>query len=400
MATTITAGSATKHPLSTSAANGAIEPARSAGYTAPLPWTQPRHSAGFAEFGAWTQLLPGAIREDLWQYRTEIAREPLLTAEQEVELARRIEIGLLAGRLLDDGAEPADAPLLERVRDEGTAAFARMVRANLRLVFNIAQRFGAAELSTLDRIQFGNLGLIHAVEKFDFTVGTKFSTYATHWIKQSIRRGTADEGRLIRLPVHVQEALARGTAPRGRRAEELPRAWCSIDDLAALEADGLPCRDGLVDTSLEHLFDTADARELICALLSVLSAKEQFVLRSRFGLEGPHEQGMTLDEIGRLLGVTRERVRQIQKKALDALTELVSGPPTEDGAPGAAEVTRAAGPRTRRRRGPADGKRAAGASSVSVAAPAGHAAVGRVAGGPGQATEFDGRPQGPVMASV
>lgn len=355
------------------------EPARSAGWTTPPPWTPARHSAGFAEFGAWTELLPGSIREDLWQYRNEIGREPLLTAAEEVELARAIEIGLFAGHLLASGGHRSGDPLLERVRDEGAVAFARMVRANLRLVFDIASKFGSAGLSTLDRIQFGNLGLIHAVEKFDFTQGTKFSTYATWWIKQQIRRGLADTGRTVRVPVHIQDKLA-----EGQEVPELPTPWCTLDDLATLEDAGLPCFDHLVDDSLASHFDRSDARRLVAASLAVLSAREEFVLRCRFGLDD--DEPMTLDEIGRLLGVTRERVRQIQKKAMTRLTELLVGPAgrTADAADGSA----------------GSGSEPAGVVIVERTVRTGREAPVLATGPSPQTAALDGRPQGPVMASV
>ena len=255
----------------------------------------------------------------LGTYLREIGRHPLLTADDEVALAKRIEKG-----------------------DE--EATVRMVTANLRLVVSIARRYRSTGIPLLDLIQEGNLGLLRAVEKFDWRKGFKFSTYATWWIRQAIQRGIADRGRTVRLPVHIHEQLVRLRRERreleatlGREAtpDELARAaGMSTARVLQLQGAGLapvsletPVGDSgdttigdFVSDDREELFSdvmrTVGRMELERAL-STLPERERMILALRFGLTG--EEPMTLERIGERFGLTRERIRQLEAKALAKL---------------------------------------------------------------------------------
>jgi RNA polymerase primary sigma factor len=255
----------------------------------------------------------------LGTYLREIGRHPLLTADDEVALAKRIEKG-----------------------DE--EATVRMVTANLRLVVSIARRYRSTGIPLLDLIQEGNLGLLRAVEKFDWRKGFKFSTYATWWIRQAIQRGIADRGRTVRLPVHIHEQLVRLRRERreleatlGREAtpDELARAaGMSTERVLQLQGAGLaplsletPVGDSgdttigdFVSDEREELFSdvmrTVGRMELERAL-STLPERERMILALRFGLTG--EEPMTLERIGERFGLTRERIRQLEAKALAKL---------------------------------------------------------------------------------
>ena len=280
-------------------------------------------------------------------YLKSIGRTSLLTAEQEVNLAKRIEAGLFAEHKL--AAEP-DLPEdfrqeLELVAEDGRRAKAHMLEANLRLVVSVAKKYSDRGLSLLDVVQEGNLGLIRAVEKFDYTKGYKFSTYAMWWIRQAIQRGFADSARTIRLPVHVLEMLSKlsrverdmhqrlGREPTPEElAVELDRTPDQIEELLRtsrqpISLDSTIGEDG--ETSIGDLIEDVDApeaselvdRQLMADqlrhALDGLTPREATIMAMRFGLYdgNPH----TLDEIGRALGLTRERIRQLEKQSLSKL---------------------------------------------------------------------------------
>ena len=280
-------------------------------------------------------------------YLKSIGRTSLLTAEQEVNLAKRIEAGLFAEHKLD--SEP-DLPAqyrreLELVAEDGRRAKAHMLEANLRLVVSVAKKYSDRGLSLLDVVQEGNLGLIRAVEKFDYTKGYKFSTYAMWWIRQAIQRGFADSARTIRLPVHVLEMLSKlsrverdmhqrlGREPTPEElAVELDRTPDQIEELLRtsrqpISLDSTIGEDG--ETSIGDLIEDTDApeaselvdRQLMADqlrhALDALTPREATIMAMRFGLYdgNPH----TLDEIGRALGLTRERIRQLEKQSLSKL---------------------------------------------------------------------------------
>jgi RNA polymerase sigma factor (sigma-70 family) len=287
--------------------------------------------------------------EDLIRtYLTEIGRHPLLGADEEVALAKSIEDGTEAGQDLgrDDPARSTETHAnLQHRFDEGTAARQAFTEANLRLVVSIARRYQGFGLHLLDLIQDGNVGLLRAVEKFDWRRGFKFSTYATWWIKQGISRGLADRSRTIRLPVHVGErvkdirqAEAALATDLGRRpTDEEVAADMSIDvaqlqsyrsigaDTASLQTplgeDGtMELQDLLVDEAsdqpLEEAVRSTSANELREAL-KMLKPREQRILELRFGLADG--QQWTLERVGVEFKLTRERIRQIEAKALAKL---------------------------------------------------------------------------------
>jgi RNA polymerase primary sigma factor len=280
-------------------------------------------------------------------YLKSIGRTSLLTAEQEVDLAKRIEAGLYAEHKLE--TEPG---LPDRLRDEleavaadGRRAKAHMLEANLRLVVSVAKKYSDRGLSLLDVVQEGNLGLIRAVEKFDYAKGYKFSTYAMWWIRQAIQRGFADSARTIRLPVHVLEMLSKlsrverdmhqrlGREPTPEElAVELDRTPDQIEELLRtsrqpISLDSTIGEDG--ETSIGDLIEDVDApeaselvdRQLMADqlrhALDALTPREATIMAMRFGLYdgNPH----TLDEIGKALGLTRERIRQLEKQSLSKL---------------------------------------------------------------------------------
>jgi RNA polymerase primary sigma factor len=280
-------------------------------------------------------------------YLKSIGRRQLLTAEEEVDLAKRIEAGLFAEFKLEHEKRlsrrlRAD---LEAVAEDGRRAKAHMLEANLRLVVSVAKKYSDRGLSLLDVVQEGNLGLIRAVEKFDYTKGYKFSTYAMWWIRQAIQRGFADSARTIRLPVHVLEMLSKlsrverdmhqrlGREPTPEElAVELDRTPDQIEELLRtsrqpISLDSTIGEDG--ETSIGDLIEDVDApeagelvdRQLMADqlrdALSALTPREATIMSMRFGLYdgNPH----TLDEIGKALGLTRERIRQLEKQSLSKL---------------------------------------------------------------------------------
>ena len=288
-----------------------------------------------------------AMGDSVHTYLKSIGRTSLLTAEQEVNLAKRIEAGLFAEHKL--ATEPdLDAGLrrdLMDVAEDGRRAKAHMLEANLRLVVSVAKKYSDRGLSLLDVVQEGNLGLIRAVEKFDYTKGYKFSTYAMWWIRQAIQRGFADSARTIRLPVHVLEMLSKlsrverdmhqrlGREPTPEElAVELDRTPDQIEELLRtsrqpISLDSTIGEDG--ETSIGDLIEDVDApeaselvdRQLMADqlrhALDGLTQREATIMAMRFGLYdgNPH----TLDEIGRALGLTRERIRQLEKQSLSKL---------------------------------------------------------------------------------
>jgi RNA polymerase primary sigma factor len=280
-------------------------------------------------------------------YLKSIGRTSLLTAEQEVDLAKRIEAGLFAEHKLetDTGLSPSYRADLEAVAADGRKAKAHMLEANLRLVVSVAKKYSDRGLSLLDVVQEGNLGLIRAVEKFDYSKGYKFSTYAMWWIRQAIQRGFADSARTIRLPVHVLEMLSKlsrverdmhqrlGREPTPEElAVELDRTPDQIEELLRtsrqpISLDSTIGEDG--ETSIGDLIEDVDApeaselvdRQLMADqlrhALDALTPREATIMAMRFGLYdgNPH----TLDEIGKALGLTRERIRQLEKQSLSKL---------------------------------------------------------------------------------
>jgi RNA polymerase primary sigma factor len=280
-------------------------------------------------------------------YLKSIGRRNLLTAEEEVDLAKRIEAGLFAEHKLETEGRlsrqlRAD---LEAVAEDGRRAKAHMLEANLRLVVSVAKKYSDRGLSLLDVVQEGNLGLIRAVEKFDYSKGYKFSTYAMWWIRQAIQRGFADSARTIRLPVHVLEMLSKlsrverdmhqrlGREPTPEElAVELDRTPDQIEELLRtsrqpISLDSTIGEDG--ETSIGDLIEDVDApeagelvdRQLMAdqlrQALDALTPREATIMSMRFGLYdgNPH----TLDEIGKALGLTRERIRQLEKQSLSKL---------------------------------------------------------------------------------
>jgi len=280
-------------------------------------------------------------------YLREIGRVPLLTAEDEVELAKAIEAGLFADEKLAGGqpcrgARQAELSLLAA---EGLRAKQRLIEANLRLVVSIAKRYIGRGLSFLDLIQEGNLGLIRAVEKFDYTKGFKFSTYATWWIRQAITRAIADQARTIRIPVHMVESINKVHRVQRQMIQELEREP-TVEELAD-KVDMTPARvreimrisqdplsldspvgeeddsnlaDFIEDQQAEAPAEMAARKMLGDAVLEALDElndREKEVVRLRFGLADG--QARTLEEVGKEFGVTRERIRQIESKTLAKL---------------------------------------------------------------------------------
>ncbi|MEV7802888.1 RNA polymerase sigma factor [Microbispora sp. NPDC088329] len=284
-------------------------------------------------------------------YLKSIGRRTLLTAAQEVELAKRIEAGLYAEYKLETAVEngerlaPGVREDLEWVIEDGRRAKDHMLEANLRLVVSVAKKYTDRGMALLDVVQEGNLGLIRAVEKFDYTKGYKFSTYAMWWIRQAIQRGFADSARTIRLPVHVLEMLSKlsrverdmhqrlGREPTPEElAVELDKTPDQIEELLRtsrqpISLDSTIGEDG--ETRIGDLIEDVDSpeasevvdRQLLAeqlkGVLSNLSPREAKIMSLRFGLADgkPH----TLDEIGKHLGLTRERIRQLEKESLSKL---------------------------------------------------------------------------------
>ncbi|TMQ91009.1 RNA polymerase sigma factor RpoD [Actinomadura soli] len=279
-------------------------------------------------------------------YLREIGRVPLLTAEDEVELAKSIEAGLFAEEKMAQTAVLARGERLdlEQLSREGTRAKQRLIEANLRLVVSIAKRYVGRGMLFLDLIQEGNLGLIRAVEKFDYTKGFKFSTYATWWIRQAITRAIADQARTIRIPVHMVETINKLVRVQRQLHQDLGREP-SPEEIGlemglspirvveiqriAQEPVSLQSPIGEEDSDLGDFIEDADAvvpieaaafillQDQLEDILGTLSEREQRIIQLRFGLTDGHPR--TLEEVGREFGVTRERIRQIESKTLAKL---------------------------------------------------------------------------------
>ena len=287
-----------------------------------------------------------ASADPVKDYLKQIGKVALLNAGQEVELAKRIEAGLFADHKLGEGSRDAFRPSesidLERVAEDGRRAKDHLVEANLRLVVSLARRYTGRGMLFLDLIQEGNLGLIRGVEKFDYTRGYKFSTYATWWIRQAITRAMADQSRTIRLPVHIGEAINTLARVQRQMLQDLGREPTPAELAAELDMtreDVIELRkygrdpvslhtplgeDG--DSELGDLIEDTGAiqpgeavsftllQEQLHSVLGTLSEREAGVLSLRYGLVDG--QPKTLDEIGNVYGVTRERIRQIESKAM------------------------------------------------------------------------------------
>jgi RNA polymerase sigma factor (sigma-70 family) len=278
--------------------------------------------------------------EDLVRlYLTDIGQYPLLTKDDEVRLAQQIEGGNAARADLLTGTKDLPAAKkreLRRVAREGDNAQRTFVQSNLRLVVSIAKKYQASGLPLLDLIQEGNLGLMHAVEKFDWRKGFKFSTYATWWIRQAITRGIANTGRTIRLPVHAGDTLARLQKARSRLELKLGRpatlAELSLEvempedkvtEALRFAAEPLSLSEPLRedgDAELESPFEVAATALLpaeIEKLLAPLDERERQILALRFGLD--RGEPRTLEEVGEYFNLTRERIRQIEARAMSKL---------------------------------------------------------------------------------
>ncbi|WP_432141687.1 sigma-70 family RNA polymerase sigma factor [Streptomyces sp. bgisy084] len=292
----------------------------------------------------------GSPSADLFrQYLREIGRIPLLTAAEEVELARRVEAGLFAEEKLTNAPDLSSqlAFDLDKLVVLGRMAKRRLIEANLRLVVSVAKRYVGRGLTMLDLVQEGNLGLIRAVEKFDYARGYKFSTYATWWIRQAMSRALADQARTIRVPVHVVELINRVVRVQRRMLQERGYEPTPEEVAAHLDLTGERVSEVLrlaqepvslhapvgeeEDVALGDLIEDGDAaspvesaaflllREHLDAVLSTLGERERKVVQLRYGLADGRPR--TLEEIGRIFGVTRERIRQIESKTLNKLRD-------------------------------------------------------------------------------
>ncbi|MER6510397.1 RNA polymerase sigma factor [Nonomuraea sp. NPDC001636] len=291
----------------------------------------------------------GATADPVKDYLKQIGKVPLLNAEQEVELAKRIEAGLFAEEQLG-GGETESLPVdvraeLEWIAEDGRRAKNHLLEANLRLVVSLAKRYTGRGMLFLDLIQEGNLGLIRAVEKFDYTKGYKFSTYATWWIRQAITRAMADQARTIRIPVHMVEVINKLARVQRQMLQDLGRE--PTPEELARELDMTPEKVVEVqkygrepislhtplgeegDSEFGDLIEDSEAivpadavsftllQEQLHSVLDTLSEREAGVVSMRFGLTDG--QPKTLDEIGKVYGVTRERIRQIESKTMSKL---------------------------------------------------------------------------------
>jgi RNA polymerase primary sigma factor len=293
----------------------------------------------------------GGTSDPVRMYLREIGEVDLLTVEDERRLAQLIEEGQIAAQKIDETeatggtVDGIEGRMLMRAVSRGERAKSELTQANLRLVVSIAKRYSGRGMQLLDLVQEGNLGLMRAVDKFDYTKGFKFSTYATWWIRQAITRSIADQARTIRIPVHMVEHMNRVTRAKRQMHQELEREP-TIDELAERvqlepdrvrellrysqdplsldspigEEDESNLGDFIEDDSIDGPADAATRAMLTAAVgevLGELSEREQEIVRLRFGLDGG--QAKTLEEVGQEFGVTRERIRQIEAKTLAKL---------------------------------------------------------------------------------
>lgn len=288
------------------------------------------------------------IEDPVRMYLKEIGKVPLLSAEEEITLAQKMEGGDAARAQLDDAGDDLDEETrkeLEELAEQGDYAKKKLAEANLRLVVSIAKRYVGRGMLFLDLIQEGNLGLIKAVEKFDYRKGYKFSTYATWWIRQAITRAIADQARTIRIPVHMVETINKlirvsrqllqelGREPSPEEiAEEMDIPVERVREILKISQEPVSLETPIGEEEDSHLGDfiqdenvpvPADAaaftllKEQLVEVLSTLTEREQKVLRLRFGLDDGRAR--TLEEVGKEFNVTRERIRQIEAKALRKL---------------------------------------------------------------------------------
>jgi RNA polymerase primary sigma factor len=304
----------------------------------------------FVDDGSWDQEVPTT---DLVRvYLTDIGKVALLNAEQEVDLAKRIEAGLFAAEKIRaaDAKETKKIPAklrrdLEWIAADGVRARNHLLEANLRLVVSLAKRYQGKGLTLLDLIQEGNIGLVRAVEKFDYTKGYKFSTYATWWIRQALQRAIADQGRTIRVPVHMVEQINKALRVKrdlstelGREPtfEELGKALDMtaerVEEILGYGRETLSLETPVGDdgtATFGEFIEDADApiaadvvdfgllQDRLRAVLDSLPERSAQVMRMRFGLDDGRAR--TLDEVGKELGLTRERIRQIERDTLKDL---------------------------------------------------------------------------------
>ena len=288
------------------------------------------------------------IEDPVRMYLKEIGKVPLLSAEEEIELAQKMEAGEMAKSQLEEAGDDLDDEAkkeLQRLVAQGDYAKKKLAEANLRLVVSIAKRYVGRGMLFLDLIQEGNLGLIKAVEKFDYRKGYKFSTYATWWIRQAITRAIADQARTIRIPVHMVETINKlirvsrqllqelGREPTPEEiAEEMDIPVERVREILKISQEPVSLETPIGEEEDSHLGDfiqdenvpvPADAaaftllKEQLVEVLSTLTEREQKVLRLRFGLDDGRAR--TLEEVGKVFNVTRERIRQIEAKALRKL---------------------------------------------------------------------------------
>ena len=288
------------------------------------------------------------IEDPVRMYLKEIGKVPLLSAEEEIELAQKMEAGEMAKSQLEEAGDDLDDEAkkeLHKLVAQGDYAKKKLAEANLRLVVSIAKRYVGRGMLFLDLIQEGNLGLIKAVEKFDYRKGYKFSTYATWWIRQAITRAIADQARTIRIPVHMVETINKlirvsrqllqelGREPTPEEiAEEMDIPVERVREILKISQEPVSLETPIGEEEDSHLGDfiqdenvpvPADAaaftllKEQLVEVLSTLTEREQKVLRLRFGLDDGRAR--TLEEVGKVFNVTRERIRQIEAKALRKL---------------------------------------------------------------------------------
>ncbi len=303
---------------------------------------------GDSDFDPYTDLAPLSSEDTIGLYLKEMSRVPLLNVQEEMDLARRIESGIEAAKRLKSFPEkgtPEQREELERTAEDGLRAREHLIKANTRLVVSIAKRYLSRGVPFLDLIQEGNLGLMKAVEKYEYQRGFRFSTYATWWIRQTITRSIADQGRTIRVPVHMVDRIRQlyklthemeqklGRVPTNEELGEeigvspnkvdwmLQVSWLplSLESPINDEDDselGMFVEDEITPTPMQSAY-TNLLREKIEEVLATLPPREARILRLRFGLD--NGRTYTLEEVGKKFGLTRERIRQIEGKALSRL---------------------------------------------------------------------------------